>query len=301
MSKQYIFTQVTQESIFEYYFGEKIDLAKKYKSPLREDITAGCSFFYGNSGDLLFFDSKEGNMDCFKFIMMKFNCDYYTSIIKIKMDFKLIKSANTKIINDEKEPYLKEISIKRKPFTEKELKFWQLPDMEITEELLTSYGIYSISDLWYNGIYKGYNLVDTFAYKQTLPYNYQIYRPFAEKNYKFRTNNGSYIYYKDRLDLNKEEVIINKSPKDSFYANVAGFNSIGVISEGVNISDETMQFLQSKFSKIYVCLDNDTAGQNYTEKLIKKHSFLIPRPPLFGKDYTDMIKEKGVKWVQNNW
>jgi len=301
MSKEYIFSQVNQESIFEFYFGQKVNLSSKYKSPLREDKTAGCSFFYGNSGDLLFFDSKEGNMDCFKFIMMKYNCDYYTAIIKIKMDFKLIKSANVQIINEEKEPFLKTIGIKRKPFTKKELEFWQVPGMVIDEELLKSYGIFSISDLWFNDKYVGSNLYNVFAYKQTNPNCYQIYSPFKDKSQKFRTNDGSYIYYTAKLDFTKDNLIINKSPKDSFYANITGFNSVGIISEGVNISEEKMQFFQDSFKNIYICLDNDIAGERYTEKLLKKYPFLISRPPLVGKDYTDMCKEKGIEWVKNNW
>lgn len=300
VSKQYILSQVTQESIFEYYFGQKIDLSKKYKSPLRDDKTPGCSFFYGQSGDLLFFDSKEGNMDCFKFMMLKFSCSYYDSIIKIKLDFNLIKSRNIQIINEEKEPYLKKIQIKRKPYTEKELEFWQLPDFEVTEELLTQYDIYSISDLWFNGVHKGYKLVDTFAYKQTNPYSYQIYKPFAEKSQKFRTNDGSYIYGWDSLKPG-DEVDINKGPKDNFFAKVAGYNSIGPIGEGFNIPPEKMEFLRFNYKKVYLCYDNDDAGKKYTEKIVKQYPFVIPRFPLIGKDFTDMIKNRGINWVKNNW
>jgi hypothetical protein len=301
VSKQYILSQVTQESIFEFYFGQKIDLAKKYKSPLREDKTPGCSFFYGQSGDLLFFDSQEGNCDCFRFIMLKFRCSYYDAIIKIKMDFKLIKSANIKIINEEKEPYLKDIAIKRKQFTPRELEFWQLPDMVISEELLAAYGIFSISDLWFNGVYKGYNLVDTFAFKQDFPYHYQIYRPYADKTLKFRTNDGSYIYGWHRLN-DSEDVYINKGPKDNFFASVIGYNSIGPMGEGFNIPEDKIAYLKGKYKRIFLCYDNDDAGKKYTEKIIKQYPFIIPKfPPDEFKDFTEAAKIKGAEWMKINW
>ena len=300
VSKEYILTQVTQEAIFEYYFGQKIDLAKKYKSPLRDDKTPGCSFFHGQSGDLLFFDSKEGNMDCFKFIMLLHNCSYYDAIIRIKIDFNLIKNRNVQIINEEKEPYLKKIQIKKKPFTPKELEFWQVPDMVVTEELLAKYGIFSISDLWFNGVYKGYNLNMTFAYKQKNPYSYQIYKPLEQKNRKFRTNDGSYIYGWDDLEIGKD-VYINKSPKDWFYAKIAEYNSIAPLGEGFNIPVEKIEYLKNNCKNIYLCYDNDDAGRRYTEKVIKQYPFIIPKFPLIGKDFTDMCKNRGINWVKENW
>lgn len=300
-TKEYILTQVSQEAIFEFYFGDKISLDKRYKSPLRVDPSPGCSFFYGSSGDLLFFDSQYGNMDCFSFIMKKFNCGYYDAIIKIKLQFSLIKGRTIHILNEEKEPNLKKIQIKRRDYTKEELEYWSLPDLEITQETLEKHKIYSISDFWFNDVHKGYNLKHCYAYKQNKPYSYQLYRPFEDKNRRFRTNDGSYIYGKDELDPSLEEAIINKSPKDSFYARIAGYNSIGTIAEGFIIPPEYMEYLRTTFKRVYICYDNDEAGVKYTEKLVKQYPFLIPRYSLIGKDFSDMIKKQGVEWVRKNW
>ena len=40
---------LTEEKIFEKYFGEPVDFYKSYKNPLRSDNNSGCNFFYGKN------------------------------------------------------------------------------------------------------------------------------------------------------------------------------------------------------------------------------------------------------------
>jgi hypothetical protein len=299
-TKDYIYSKVSQETIFEYYFGEKISLSKRYKSPLRKDSSPGCSFYYGQSGDLLFYDSKEGSMDCIKFIMSKYNLSFFDTMVKIKTD--LIELQTIKKSSDfETKNSLKKIEIKKRNFNQQELDYWQIPDEIIKEDDIVSEGIFSISDLWYNEEHKYSNLNMCFAYKQSEIYSYQIYRPLLDKSLRFRTNNGNFIYSFDKLDFSYDYVLINKSKKDNFYARFLGYNSIGIISENINISDKVLEFLKLKFKKIYLCLDNDETGIKYSNKLKSILPEIILKPSLHGKDFTDMCKIKGGDWVKNNF
>lgn len=91
LTKDNVLKEVHEKTIFEFYFGESINLNDSYKNPLRSDPNPGCKFFIGRNGKLLFIDFSRKNsvVDCFGFICKKYDCDLYTALKRINKDFRL--------------------------------------------------------------------------------------------------------------------------------------------------------------------------------------------------------------------
>jgi hypothetical protein len=56
LTKENILDLISEEQIFERYFGQKVDRRKKYVSPFREDKNPDCTFYRSKSGILYFKD-----------------------------------------------------------------------------------------------------------------------------------------------------------------------------------------------------------------------------------------------------
>lgn len=306
LSKEYLFDKLGQENIFSYYFGEEINLLNRYKNPLRTDPSPGCTFYYGKSGDLLLYDSQMGAIDAIKFVMLKYNLSYYLSLIKIKYEFNPINELKIKNEIQEKSQYLVSIKIKKRDFSLKELEYWSLKDLNITQKNLNDYEIYATSHLWFDvnidgtivEKYKGSQEEFTFAYSLNTPYQYQIYKPFESKDKKFRCTNVKYIF--EETHKEKNYIILNKSRKDNFYAQFTGFNSTGIIAEGLNLDFEFMKELYNTYEKIFIMFDPDEAGRKAVEKAQKTFPFIIPIFAPYGKDLTEMYKldlPQSIDWL----
>lgn len=285
---------ITQEQIFEYYFGSKIDLSWRYKNPFRIDNTPGCSFYY-NNGSLLFYDVREGSVDVVKFIMRMYGDKYYYALKRIERDFNLI-SHTTPIVNvNQKIPSIEKIEINRKDFTQEELDFWKTSDFIISQTTLEKNNIYSVKNLFVNGELTEFNLNMCFAYKHGIG-KYQIYRPTIDKKKKFRQTSNTYVYGWETLDYNCDYVVITKSGKDHFIGKLAGINNIATISEGCLLEQDKMEWLCLNFKHVILLLDSDETGRNKTRKYLSiypnlKHLFI---PIKWGKDLFGLYKIIGM-------
>lgn len=89
---------------------------------------------------------------------------------------------------------------------------------------------------------------------------------------------------------------ITKSLKDTMLLYELGVPAIAPNSENIFLSEEQLDKLKSKFSKIYVFFDNDLPGISAMAKISKQHPELkylfIPRK--YGaKDISDFYKKYG--------
>lgn len=185
------------------------------------------------------------------------------------------------------------IQIVEQPLTTEGTKFWN--QFGITKDLLDFYKAGQVKYFWK---YEGQQ-VPTTASDPTFFYRvgeyYQLYSPFAEKQYKFR-NDLPENYFFGYLQLPKTGrlLVIDKSSKDVIFCRSLGFNAISGKSETTMIPHNKILELKDRFTEVYLTLDNDKAGIQQTEKYMALYPWMKPRFLTEAKDKTDLAKLVGV-------
>lgn len=314
ITKEDILCYITQEEIFKRYLGYEIELNKKFRNPFRDDKNPDCSFYYNSNGTLYFVDfaCKDCGGDCFNIVQLYYQCDFFTALRHINRDFKLGLydgyAWEDEIIQREK-VQTKEFKyiIKRRAdirylwmeFTKQDLEYWS--QFNISKEILDFFEVKAGFKAWINGwLYHTYSFKDPMYIYSFGEYS-QIYRPFANKNKKWRTNtNNKCLHGLKQLPKEGKELIITSSGKDVMCLYSLGFNAIAPPSEGTIPDLLIIDDLKKRFTDIYVCFNNDKAGRLYTDKLCK----IIPdiKGTIYtvnGKDPSEMLFNTDKTYVKN--
>lgn len=228
ITKEYIFTYLSEEDIMEYYLGVSITFGELIPNPLRIDNTPTAGFFYSKSFGNLRFRDFTGffHGDCFDVIAFRLNqnfnelqhykvpfVDSNTSkgfaiiLDKIARDFKLNKYSifsadnfnmfyDKQNILESKQKQIKETSIftfDTRPLNNYDKDFWN-GKYYLQPESLKKYHVFPVQTAWINGyqIYNYYNNQDVcYAYylgTQNGIQNIRFYFPYREKGKKFFIN-----------------------------------------------------------------------------------------------------------------
>lgn len=296
-----ILKHVTQEQIYSFYMGERIDRLGVYHSPLREDnIPSFALFFHQANRDTLMF-KDFATSDCGDFIMLVrklFNLSYYEALEKVAYDMGLSNfNVNATKQNIEYTRITRkesvELGIKKRPWLTIDKKYWQ--SFGIKKATLEKFNVFPISHVFYND-----NAVKTashaYAYVEHKDgkVTYKIYQPFEDKLKKW-INNANYSVHQGYRQLPKsgELLVITKSLKDVMSLHdVVGVPAIGLQSESVMMKDSVMDEYKSRFKKVVCLFDNDDAGMKLAKEFSKRYnvpSFIVL--PLGGsKDFSDLVK-----------
>jgi len=137
--------------------------------------------------------------------------------------------------------------------------------------------------------------------------NVKYYRPKAKSDAgKWKCQiNDEYPFGWKQLPESDTCVIITKSAKDVMLLHELGYNAVAVNSETQFLNYPIYEQLLSRFSRVYLLLDNDTTGIKMTNKWCDLHMDLIPiQIPKGGqKDISDYYKAHGLdktKTLLNN-
>lgn len=305
LTKDYIFSHITQEQIFERYLGVKIQTKRHFVNPLRKDERVTCKFkYFGN--DLIFTDFSgwfSGN--CIKFVMFLFGVNYYKALEIIKDDFSLTGSS---FINYEKKVYKKERSkfnIQERPFNKQDAAYWK--SFGISSKTLEKFNVKAIKSLTTNGSNFKYfytNKDPAYVYYFTKD-EVKIYFP-NRKEYRFLSNTTSIQGY-NQLPDEGDLIVITKSLKDVMCLYELGINSISLQNEIVLPKEELINELKERFKNIFLFYDFDLTGIRTSNKIKKLYKIT----PIFltngrfntnnygAKDISDFIKLKGFNEVKN--
>lgn len=315
--KDEILNKITQEQIYQYYFPEEIDMRTHYVNPTRlDDTRPGCTFKY--LGDTLMFVDFANNpthMDCFKFIQKYYNLNFYDVLVQISKDFNLhVHKPETLFENNELDPLLiprKEIILEKvnkidtiikvitQAFNVNDLEYWE--QFGITLGTLQLYDVKSCYEAWINGFkYHRYKDSDP-MYRYREKDKFKIYRPFANKRYKWRTNMaGGLLEGWDQLPKTGNIVFVTKSRKDVMTLYEAGHAAVSVRAESSIVSENAANLLNERFEKIYSWFDNDDAGIMYSKKQSLKYNWESVQIPIhFPKDPSDFVKKYSIKELNN--
>ena len=177
------------------------------------------------------------------------------------------------------------------PFLKKDIKWWE--QFCATEYLLNKNEIYCCHKVWING-----NLFHTYKYDDPV-YAYKfddrckIYRPFAERKKKWRSNckNTDINGYK-QLPETGELLIITKAMKDVLTLTSMDYNVISPQAEYPVLPEKLVKELKERFTRIVVFYDNDEAGvQNSIRLTTDIEADYVNIPQGMPKDPSDYVKK----------
>src|SRR3990167_4762131 len=304
-----IYRHVSQYEIYRYYCGE-FTINKRFSSPLRKDRNPSFAIKLYN-GNWLWKDFATGESgSCIHLIMSKFGVDFSGALNIINRDFHLgLNSTTFKVID--KVPYVpqemvenvkSEILIKSRPFTSRDLRYWN--SYYIQESTLVKYNVKSISHYWINGFC--FSVKNHLAFAYEFPDGYKLYFPEKEQFKWF--GNSSWIQGLQQLDKSRDTLKITKSLKDVLCMFELGYSAIAPQAESIVIKKEDIDRAKSIFKNIYTLFDYDNAGIHLAWQMRKLYGI----QPLFlteglwkrklgykgAKDISDLVKQKGINYVK---
>lgn len=307
ITKEYILSLVSQESIFNYYTGMEVTSKKLQLSPFRADNKVTVSF-YRSKNDIVYLHDFATNehISCFQAVMKLFNLNYYQALDKIAADFKLIDNPEIQTQRIEFQTELAEtesakIQCQIKDYTNDELKWWE--SFGINQKLLKKFHVFSIQHVFLNGELKfsssDKNPIYGYYFGKDKDGNEQwkLYFPMREQ-FRFLGNLRKKVLqgYK-QLPKEGDLLVITKSMKDVVSMRGFGIYAVAPNSETLFLNDKQLEEFKSRFKHILVLYDNDRPGKHNLYKIRKEHPelnyFCLPRT--LEKDFTDTIAKYGVE------
>jgi len=322
LTKENLLNFISQEEIFERYLGFPVNVKEKYRNPLRQDKTPGCVFYYEKNGKLYFSDKAHRDFggDCFNIAQLRLGTkDFYDTLRVVNSDFRvglddgyildyqpIPRIERPKINRMEKEKKIvTHFDVMHEDFTQFDLDYWN--QFGITDKILKRYEVSHATSLWIgDGFVHRYSLSDPMYAYSFGKGVYKIYRPFANKPDKFRTNMLSgQIQGFDQLNYKGTLLIITSSMKDVMTLEALGYNAIALNGEGANISTEEINKLEQRYDNILVFYNNDVPGIKAAKKLVEQHNLSSIWLPEGGpKDPSDFYKLNGRQAlvdIMNDW
>ncbi len=301
ITAQEILQKISEYDIFRYYCKNFKELDKSFCSELRSDKHPGCRVFLTFTNQVKYRDfAANQTLDCFQYVMEKYNLHYYEALNVVAGDFNIRKNTITispRVIAANDEFKLKMANIPREVKLEFVKQSWNLIDFEywgqygIDFETLDHYGVISAKQTY---LLRGNHRV-TFNYASKKPrYGYlfkdssKAYSPYENKLGKWM-NDGNSIEGWNQLDEKADLLIITGGLKEVMIYHKMNINAIALPSETYNLSEELVNKLKLKFDKIIVNFDNDKQGLISADKILEKYNINYFCTNL-EKDLADYVK-----------
>jgi len=318
LTKENILKFVSRYDIFRAYIINFKKINHLFKSELRNDVNPTCAIYLkGDNLKYKDFASPE-ILDCFSYVMVKYNLTFYEAMQRIALDFQLKLSFNPTINTsslkattynytiseeDRKKSVIKVIPRK---WSELDKRYWN-SKYGITIKELQKYNVLPLEGFFINGTYfHSPNNYKAITYGYYLGTNEQgelwkIYRPFKEKGKgKWFTNvsNEDVILGNDQL-VESDLLIITKSLKDIIIFSKLNLVAISPQAEGHLIQESVLNTLKERYKKIIVIFDNDKSGKGNAEKYKELYGFNTYFFPTETKDASDFVEHYGLEGLNN--
>ena len=306
ISKQELISMVDECSLAEYYLGvHKLPIL--IQSPLRVDNHPSFSLYTRDGKNVYYRDHATGEKGSLLELLGKiWSLDYNRVIDRICKDA-LSPSNRIKVdlLNSNSSTHNSTLSTVQLECKTRE---WRDYDIEYWE----SYGI-TLGWLKYADVYPishkiiikdGKRMVfpvDKYAYTfvefKEGRTTHKFYQPFNKKGFKWQNNHDkSVVSLWTKVPAKGEIICICSSLKDALclWSNV-GIPSIAPQGEGYPLSQTAINELKRRFTKQFICLDNDAPGREDSKKLTELTGFTnVSIPPFIGgKDISDYYKQFG--------
>lgn len=298
----WILSKVTEYDIYAKYIGQfKVGII--YNSPFRKDKNPSFGIYYSKrTKQLLFKDHGTGECgNVIKFVSLFTGKTEYNDILSDIVD-KLNITNNTKLVSSKQyiPPTKTVIGVVRQEFTDVDINYWK--QFNISINTLKKFNVNSIKYYLCNGIVKGTYKRENPMYAYKVYNNFKIYRPLADKYTKWRNNLTDYdIQGYEQLPQKGDILFITKSMKDVMCLHEMGYPAVSPSSESTFLPKDVLEQLKTRFKRIIILFDRDTAGVKRSRKLSRETGLeaMFINKKFKAKDVSDAVKANSFEEIKN--
>lgn len=298
----WILSKVTEYDIYAKYIGQ-FKVGMIYNSPFRKDKNPSFGIYYSKrTKQLLFKDHGTGECgNVIKFVSLFTGKTEYNDILSDIVD-KLNITNNTKLVSSKQyiPPTETVIGIVRQEFTDVDINYWK--QFNISINTLKKFNVNSIKYYLCNGIVKGTYKRENPMYAYKVYNNFKIYRPLADKYTKWRNNLTDYdIQGYEQLPQKGDILFITKSMKDVMCLHEMGYPAVSPSSESTFLPKDVLEQLKTRFKRIIILFDRDTAGVKRSRKLSRETGLeaIFINKKFKAKDVSDAVEANSFEEIKN--
>lgn len=298
----WILSKVTEYDIYAKYIGQ-FKVGMIYNSPFRKDKNPSFGIYYSKrTKQLLFKDHGTGECgNVIKFVSLFTGKTEYNDILSDIVD-KLNITNNTKLVSSKQyiQPTETVIGVVRQEFTDVDINYWK--QFNISINTLKKFNVNSIKYYLCNGIVKGTYKRENPMYAYKVYNNFKIYRPLADKYTKWRNNLTDYdIQGYGQLPQKGDILFITKSMKDVMCLHEMGIPAVSPSSESTFLPKDVLEQLKTRFKRIIILFDRDTAGVKRSRKLSRETGLeaMFINKKFKAKDVSDAVKANSFEEIKN--
>ena len=298
----WILSKVTEYDIYAKYIGQ-FKVGMIYNSPFRKDKNPSFGIYYSKrTKQLLFKDHGTGECgNVIKFVSLFTGKTEYNDILSDIVD-KLNITNNTKLVSSKQyiPPTETVIGVVRQEFTDVDINYWK--QFNISINTLKKFNVNSIKYYLCNGIVKGTYKRENPMYAYKVYNNFKIYRPLADKYTKWRNNLTDYdIQGYEQLPQKGDILFITKSMKDVMCLHEMGYPAVSPSSESTFLPKDVLEQLKTRFKRIIILFDRDTAGVKRSRKLSRETGLeaIFINKKFKAKDVSDAIEANNFEEIKN--
>lgn len=313
ITPEQVLQKVSQEEIFEWLLGKKLNLDEKYTAPYREDRTPRC-WFEWKDGILLFMDwgDRTGNRhkSCFGMVMAIYKSSLQSAVDIICKNFGISKDSKDykpveKLIYQTQEKARAIIKPELQPYNTKDRLYWSqyLIKVEDLEEDLVG----SVKKFYLWTQKKGGRYITPYSHCYDIDFidAHKIYQPYKPPQYRWITNcDEDHIGNFDNLPISGDRLFVQKAYKD--HRVMRNLNKEYLViwfqNEGCVPSISLITNITSRFKEIVFFYDNDPMGIEAAIKLVKIFNSVRPGssrmvylPIDLPKNVSDLVAKEGRK------
>lgn len=298
----WILSKVTEYDIYAKYIGQ-FKVGMIYNSPFRKDKNPSFGIYYSKrTKQLLFKDHGTGECgNVIKFVSLFTGKTEYNDILSDIVD-NLNITNNTKLVSSKQyiPPTEIVIGVVRQEFTDVDINYWK--QFNISINTLKKFNVNSIKYYLCNGIVKGTYKRENPMYAYKVYNNFKIYRPLADKYTKWRNNLTDYdIQGYEQLPQKGDILFITKSMKDVMCLHEMGYPAVSPSSESTFLPKDVLEQLKTRFKRIIILFDRDTAGVKRSRKLSRETGLeaMFINKKFKAKDVSDAVKANSFEEIKN--
>lgn len=298
----WILSKVTEYDIYAKYIGQ-FKVGMIYNSPFRKDKNPSFGIYYSKrTKQLLFKDHGTGECgNIIKFVSLFTGKTEYNDILSDIVD-KLNITNNTKLVSSKQyiPPTETVIGVVRQEFTDVDINYWK--QFNISINTLKKFNVNSIKYYLCNGIVKSTYKRENPMYAYKVYNNFKIYRPLADKYTKWRNNLTDYdIQGYEQLPQKGDILFITKSMKDVMCLHEMGYPAVSPSSESTFLPKDVLEQLKTRFKRIIILFDRDTAGVKRSRKLSRETGLeaMFINKKFKAKDVSDAVKANSFEEIKN--
>jgi predicted P-loop ATPase len=321
LSKDIILAHTKQENIFLHFLNLTTFPTGNISSPFTKDENASFKLYKngsykcnssGKQGDVFQFIADFKNLDC------KNQFQEVLQIIATEMNLlqlignsvktgnkKANKQTNTSVSSIATIEKPKNLIVEKRDFSDLDLAYWN--KLGVNKSILEKFKVHSISSSGFepNKLFRTKDKTVSFAYEiNGLFKKYTPEQPEQNTKKSLIPHLKNVVFGLEQLPAEKiENLIICEGEKDVIIASSRGLFAVTFGSATNNPTTEQIATLQNRCKTLFVCYDNDKAGETGRNDLIKGYNKIVPlqlptNDKTNGYDVTDYFQEHTVQDFQ---